>query len=444
MVAYDPALTINFVGDLHHGRTPTDRLDAAKADLIATKSACAHRVYLGDLMEYGPNPADRTAAITYLRDIGGPYDYVYGNHDYANITVAALNAEFGDYATLNWVRDLPFCRLIGLNNNTTTNADQPCTLSPETLAWLGNRMAETALPCIVATHAPLGNTVISWYSSAHPFFMTHPDADFRAVLAAHATARMVLSGHTHSKYDATGMVSRVPLGGKDVLAMNAGALAYVTDPGPSYTPEDTLDDVLCSPFLTFHPDRVQIRWRDHANGTWFDAPTTEALYVVPPPPDPATRWGGHGPLLIADRGLSRAQRSALGATSDWSASMVTTITSDTTVSGGPLACYSGPLSDARRLLAIAACDSNGGIDLWALFEEWEGIVQPADLLALQSGQATAGVTAELAPIDLLPLQSGRATAGVRAEGQAMENGEWGEVVATVPQPFPASVEWRAP
>lgn len=95
---------------------------------------------------------------------------------------------------------------------------------------------------------------------------------------------------------------------------------------------------------------------------------------------------------------------------------------------GPAIIYDDFLSDARRAMVNAAIDSNGATDLWTLFEEWEGIIQPADLLALQSGQATAGVKAELAPIDLLPLQSGRATAGVTAEVEALELGLMGEPV----------------
>jgi len=418
MVDYDPALTINFVGDLHHGRTPLSRMNMAKADLIATTTACAHRVYLGDLTDYGPNAGYRALAYAFMHDIAGSFDYVYGNHDYGGITVTALNAEWGDYVTLNWVRDLPFCRIIGVNNDTITDGDKPCTLSPATIDWLGDRMAETALPCLIATHAPLGNTVSSWYTSFFPFFQTQPDADFRAVLAAHSNARMVISGHTHSKYDAAGMVSRVPLGGTRIIAMNAGAIAYVAETGPSYTPEDSLDDVLCSPFLTFHSDRVQIRWRDHAAGTWFDAPTTEMLYTIPPPPEGYIMGPGHAPVIISDRGLSVGQRSALGASSDWNAALVTQVTSDTTASGGPLAIYDAPLSDARRALVNTAIDN--GDDLWTLFEEWEGIIDQCDLLALQSGEATAGVTAELAPIDLLPLQSGRATAGVTAQVEALE------------------------
>lgn len=76
---------------------------------------------------------------------------------------------------------------------------------------------------------------------------------------------------------------------------------------------------------------------------------------------------------------------------------------------GPVITYESPLSDARRALVNTAIDSNGATDLWTLFEEWEAIGSPADLLALQSGQATAGVKAEGQPVNLLALQSGDAS-----------------------------------
>lgn len=407
MVAYDPTLTINVIGDLHHGWTPTARLDAAKADLIASASSCAHRVYLGDLTDLGTNATYRSAAYAFLHDIGGSFDYVYGNHDYSGISVATINAEWGDYAALNWVRDLPFCRIIGLNNNQITDGNQPCTLSPATLAWLGDRLAETAKLCVIATHAPLMNTVASWYTSFGLFFSTQPDADFRAVLDAHANARVVVSGHTHSKYDATGAVSRVAMTGHDVLAINASAIAYVTDPGPPSSPSDSLDDILCSPFLTFQPDRIEIRWRNHATGTWFTGPTTEALYTVPPAPQSSTRTGGGGPLIIADRGMSVAQRSALASATDWSAALISNSTSDARAAGGPLTIYTGPLSDARRALVNAAIDSNGATDIWTLFEEWEANGLALDLLSLPDGRGAVGLAGHGIAADILSLPSAR-------------------------------------
>jgi hypothetical protein len=110
---------------------------------------------------------------------------------------------------------------------------------------------------------------------------------------------------------------------------------------------------------------------------------------------------------------------------------------------GPVAIYDAPLSDARRALVNTAIDNYD--DLWSLFEEWDTQLQPVDLLALQSGQATAGVTAEAQPVDLLALQSGQATAGVTAELAVLELDMMGEeLVATARRPFPYLVTWRSP
>lgn len=482
-MANDPSLTINFVGDLHHGRTPTSRLNTAKADLIASASYCAHRVYLGDLCDVGTNASHRSAAYGFLHDVGGSFDYVYGNHDYAGITSETINTEWGDYSTLNWVRDLSFCRIIGLNNSIITDGAKPCTLSPATLSWLGDRLAETEKICIIATHAPLGYTVVSWYTSFHEFFMTQPDADFRAVLDAHDNAKLVLSGHTHSYYTSPGMVSRVSFSTHDVLAINAGAIAYVTNPGPPSVPDDMLDDLLASPFVTINPDGIEIRWRDHATGTWFDGAVTEAAFEIPPPPEGLMMGRGHAPVLFAEEGLSAAQREALGDESLWAMETAALIYGNIGAtgapvlfanqglsaaqrdafgdallweigtpslaygqvgsSGGPLAFYSQSLSDARRSVVSAAMDD--GDDLWDLFEVWDTQLQPVDLLALQGGQATVGVTAEMQPVDLLALQSGQATAGVATELAVLELDMMGdELIATARHPFPYAVTWSLP
>lgn len=110
---------------------------------------------------------------------------------------------------------------------------------------------------------------------------------------------------------------------------------------------------------------------------------------------------------------------------------------------GPVAIFSRELTDTRRAMVNTAIDNYQ--DLWTLFEEWEGIIDPDDLLALQSGEATAGVSAVLDPDDFLTLQSGQATAGVAAEVAVLELGLDGEsVTAVTERPFPVSVTWRVP
>ncbi len=90
---------------------------------------------------------------------------------------------------------------------------------------------------------------------------------------------------------------------------------------------------------------------------------------------------------------------------------------------GPFAIYEKPLSAARRALVNTAIDSNGATDLWTLFEEWEAVGLPLDTVALQAGQATAGVKAVALPLETGVLQDGRATAGVTAVALPMEGVE---------------------
>ncbi len=98
---------------------------------------------------------------------------------------------------------------------------------------------------------------------------------------------------------------------------------------------------------------------------------------------------------------------------------------------GPVVTYEKPLSDARRALVNTAIDSNGAIDLWTLFEEWETVLSPVDLFDLETVNGAVGITAELAPLDLLALQSGEGTAGVTAEVEAVDLDLSGEEISAV-------------
>lgn len=78
--------------------------------------------------------------------------------------------------------------------------------------------------------------------------------------------------------------------------------------------------------------------------------------------------------------------------------------------------------------------------------ENDGEIAPLTVNATPQPLAgSAGVTADAQPYDLLALQSGQATAGVAAEVDALDMSMMGEeLVATARRPFPYLVTWRSP
>lgn len=266
---FDPARTINVVGDIHVGWTVPSRLDAAAADLARTISLATHRVFIGDLTEVS-SPEQDAAANAWL-DTTGPRDFwsiVAGNHDLVGRSLAAWEAAYGKPGT--WTRDFPAFRLIGLSapDGEGIRQTEPQTFTPTTLAYLDAQLGDTSLDCVIVTHGPLMNTVVgSYFDSTMRFFASHPDDEIRAILAAHPNARAWISGHTHSPLETTDLVKAEPVGnGHLITAINAGAVAYQggkpADPGePAAQPN-------YSCFITVTDGAIELRVRDHLTGGW--------------------------------------------------------------------------------------------------------------------------------------------------------------------------------
>jgi len=283
------ARTIHVIGDIHlttSGAFKT-RADILKQDLDSPAlPAPAHRVQVGDLVN-DTTVADATA-IAYMDSLaaspkaGMPrYDLIVGNHDLWDAsfnpsrTAAAWATAYG-YASKNRTRDLGWCKLIFIGQDAagagTGNAS--CTLSAATLTYLDTELGNTTQPCLVFCHAPLYNTVQlgpgeANYSSTQAQFSVEgatpgSDADIRAILAAHTTAKAWISGHTHSPLAAPGLMTTVTLGGRSVAVVNAAAVAYVGATNELYDP-------ICTPYLTVYSDRIEVRWRNHGAGAWVNA-----------------------------------------------------------------------------------------------------------------------------------------------------------------------------
>jgi hypothetical protein len=88
------------------------------------------------------------------------------------------------------------------------------------------------------------------------------DERIRELLARDRNVRVWLSGHTQSPLSAPGLIKRVRLArDRAIVAINTSALVGIGKRGNLRAP-------LCSPYLTQHRDRIEVRARDHRAGEW--------------------------------------------------------------------------------------------------------------------------------------------------------------------------------
>lgn len=270
--------TVLHLGDLHHGTAnATTRSDIARTALL-TLPVPAALVQVGDLVE--PDSAGNdTTAKNYINSLQGTVKRVIiGNHDCdTGRTAAAAATSFG-YNARNWSHDLAWARLIGVSPASfpaNGAADEgTCLLDATALSFLDSALAGTSLPCLVFSHAPLENTVIAeitgvnaGYSSDEATFSVDPDAEVRAVLAAHSNAKAFISGHTHSFLSATGFVKLENLGARSIVCVNSSAIRGQRRPA-------VISDPIVAVFTTLTTTHVEVRAFDCNAKRWAIWPAT--------------------------------------------------------------------------------------------------------------------------------------------------------------------------
>jgi 3',5'-cyclic AMP phosphodiesterase CpdA len=266
VAAIDWARTVHGVGDLHAGAIQRSRAERVLQDVARLGTPALH-LQIGDATEHGTREEIR-AAQRWLGRLPGPSHTVLGNHDILrNRRTPAQWARAYGYASQNYVIDLPFVRVIAVGPDRARQGPRAGELSPATIAWMEEQLAESEHDCWVACHWPLYRTVLGdprrLFTSAMQAFHAKPDARIRGLLARHRNATAWLSGHTHSPLRAPGLVTRVRLApGRTLLSVNLSALVGV---GKVRHPRDPLRSV----YLTHRAGTIEVRWRDHRAGVWM-------------------------------------------------------------------------------------------------------------------------------------------------------------------------------
>lgn len=274
---FDPARTLHVIGDVHVGAVHPDRLDAIIADLGGggVPAPRAH-VQVGDLTDHGL-PDEDEQATAWLERLPAGVIRVAGNHDVAYRAPQAW-AEAHGLESPNYTVDLGVARLIVLAQ--AESIMWPLGLSAAGIEWLDAQLGEADQDCVIACHAPpfgtVGGDVAHHYVSTDEGFGLLETDEVAEVLARHPNAKAWISGHTHSPVGVPGMVMDWGVGGRSVVAVNASCVFYTG----RLSDESTRPDApLVTLFVTYGPDAIGVRFRDHWAGRWLD----EAAVTLPIP-----------------------------------------------------------------------------------------------------------------------------------------------------------------
>lgn len=241
------------------------RRQAVSRDLDRLGTPALH-LQLGDMTESGTEAQDRLA-LAFLGALPGPWATALGNHDILrNARTASAWARAYGQSGSNFSVDLDFARVILIAPDRSEPGGAAGRLSPATLDFLDDQLAQGPADCWVACHWPLFRTVMGdprlHYTSAMEAFHAKPDRTIRALLGRHANARLWLSGHTHSPLSAPGLIKRVRLAHhRTLMTINASALIGIGKRRDPRAP-------LCSLYLTRLRNRIEVRCRDHRAGRW--------------------------------------------------------------------------------------------------------------------------------------------------------------------------------
>lgn len=217
-----------------------------------------------------------------LDRVGAPLAMVPGNHDLVGNTAtggpditspaqwAALYADY-EVTAPNRVVDVGAgLRIIALAPTPDATrgiaATWRCALDAATLAWCGDRLAETTRRCIIAFHAPLQNTVgsnpVSSPSSTMANWYAHSQdaATIEQMIGAHPNVIAWVSGHTHTSPNTADIATAVTREGHTFAAISASSPFVL----PAGVPPS-----IASALLSIYPDRIEVRYRDHGAGQWL-------------------------------------------------------------------------------------------------------------------------------------------------------------------------------
>ena len=224
----------------------------------------AHRVQVGDFSGNGLG-TQFPESIAFMDAMGsGQWWATIGNHDLdQGITLEAAAAAIGMPAP-NYSVDLGYMVIVAYHVRAglmladgTGPTNQP---TPDT-AWLDTELAKYPDRTVAVLAHPNLNGTTLFVPNAVGEMATEDDDVIRPVLADHPCVKAWICGHSHRPINYHGMVTSLTIGGRNVTAIDCGAMLY-TGSSIEWT------DELWSPYLTVYDDGLDVRFRNHAAHQW--------------------------------------------------------------------------------------------------------------------------------------------------------------------------------
>ena len=276
---------MHFIGDVHSGLCQPWRFDAVISDFKRNRlPKPLFHLQIGDNTDTGstsPTTEDATFQAFMARLPVATKYWTAGNHDINSVRSIAQWCAANGYASQNNFYDLPLgapqFRLIVIAPDGLYNILNPEHYSQAALDFLDAALGGTTLPCVVATHYPLWNTVLGdvnvdnkstdaqfWiYSDAHPSDST----DVLNVLGRHSNMKLWVCGHTHSHLFVPGLMMKITTGVATFASLNISSMWYQGDRVSGIAGAPVHNCHTC--FVTWYPSgKVEARFRDHGAGQW--------------------------------------------------------------------------------------------------------------------------------------------------------------------------------
>lgn len=301
-VTHEAALYFWAIGDMHYRAMPawhevhTQRLQAMFTDLRALWQEEGMPAFCGapgDLVETCA-PANYELARTCLtRELGDvPFYPGVGNHEFHGPDgedPATMLATFQHFwqrpPRYTWQAGGITCIMLDYPDPHTLQDPAYVYVSRETLAFLDETlMATRGKLAVIFFHAPLRNTVLDRdpvvgrdYNSMQNFFSPENSQAVRDILARHDQACIFISGHTHTGWEAPGLVKSEQLGQNMVTFVNLMSPWYTGNQDAirvdreqqtvTYVPDEP--DVMVSFAFYIRGEEALIRAREHRSQCWL-------------------------------------------------------------------------------------------------------------------------------------------------------------------------------
>jgi 3',5'-cyclic AMP phosphodiesterase CpdA len=247
----------------------------------------------GDIVETCAIENYRVARQSLEAQLGDiPFYPGIGNHEYYELD-GEDPALMGKIFTTFWQKPLCYtweagdvvCIMLDYPDPTTLEEQLRVYLSNTTLAFLDAELTRHADQlAIIFSHCPLYGTVgdrdperIIDYNSFQIFFSLENSQQVRDILARHSNASLFISGHTHSGWEAPGLVLTEQLGNHPVTFINLMSPWYTgMNTGPDLSTDLTTisyvadnPDVIPTFSIRLTPQQATIRVRDHRTQSWL-------------------------------------------------------------------------------------------------------------------------------------------------------------------------------